>query len=239
LPLFAWRFVAETQPHRSASVAFREQLRLPAASHRRFRLVVVVAAPWILGTAALSYGYVPVLLREQTHGLGVAYATLLTVLALGVSAAVQPLTKRLDSADSARGLTVALVALTFSIAGIGLVAATGSPALGVVAAALSGVGIGIAMSTGLLEVQRIAGTRHLAGLTGLSYATAYLGFLLPTTMAALTPPFTTSQLFGALVVLGIGCTAVLVINSRKHLPGAERVVLGAPCAADRAGAQLA
>jgi len=215
------RRVPETSTTGGVRGPLRNQLRVPSVAHRRFHRVVVFAAPWIFGSAALAYGYVPVLLKEETRGLGVAYATLLTVVALGVAAVVQPAAKRLDSVSSARGLTVALAVLTLAVACVGAVVATGSPALGVVAAAVAGAGIGIGLSSGLQEVQRIAGTRDLAGLTGVFYACAYAGFLAPTVMAAITPPFTTLQLFAALVVIGLVCTGVVLVNYRRHLPTGE------------------
>ncbi|MFC8600690.1 MFS transporter [Isoptericola sp. NPDC057191] len=195
-------------------------LGVPAAGHRRFTRVVAVVAPWIFVVAALAYGYAPVLLRDQTQGLGVAYATLVTVVALGVAAVVQPLAKRLDAVDSARGLAVAVALLTAAVACVGLTVTTGGPWWGVGAAVVAGAGMGIGLSSALLEVQRIAGPRHLAGLTGVFYAVAYAGFLTPAVMAAVTPPFTTAQLFAVLVVLGIVSTGVVVARSRTHLPGA-------------------
>ncbi|HWV78286.1 MAG TPA: MFS transporter [Isoptericola sp.] len=195
-------------------------LRVPPAGHRRFTRVVAVVAPWIFVVAALTYGYAPVLLRDRTEGFGVAYATLLTVVALGVAAVVQPAAKRLDAVDSARGLAVAAGALTVAVACVGLVVASGSPWWGVGAAVVGGAGMGIGLSSGLLEVQRIAGPRHLAGLTGVFYAVAYAGFLTPAIMAAITPPFTTAQLFVVLVALGAVSTGVVVAHYRKHLPEA-------------------
>lgn len=194
------------------------QWRIPAVAHRRFQRVVLVAAPWIFGLAAISYGYAPVLLQAQTGRWGVAYATLLTVVALGVAAVVQPAAKRLDSRDSARGLTVAVAVLTLALGVVALAVSAQSLVLGVVAAVVSGAGIGIALSSGLLEVQRIAGPQDLAGLTGVFYAAAYAGFLLPTLMAAITPPFSTIQLLLALMALGVLSTLVVLWNYRKHLP---------------------
>lgn len=210
--------VHETRAMPEHPAPWRQAFRIPAGRHRRFWRVVAVAAPWIFGLAALSYGYLPVLLGGQVEGHGVAYATLLTVVALGISAVVQPVAKRLDAHDSARGIFTALAALTLAVVAVGITTLLESPVIGVVAAAVSGVGMGIALSSGLLEVQRIAGPEHLAGLTGLFYAVAYLGFLLPTAMAAITPPFSTMQLLGALVVLALICLATVAANSRKHLP---------------------
>ena len=40
-------------------------------------------------------------------------------------------------------------------------------------------------------------------------------------MAAITPPFTTLQLFAALVVLSLASMAILLTNSRRNLPGSD------------------
>ncbi|MGV9391664.1 MFS transporter [Streptomyces olivaceus] len=196
------------------------QLRVPAAGHRRFTRVVVVVAPWIFASAALGYGYLPVLLAPTTSGLGIAYATLLTAVALGASALVQPWAKRLDSRDSARGLLAGLAVIT---AGIALVAAADqaqSWALGILAAAVSGSGMGVGMVSGVLEVQRIAGPADLAGLTGVFYAIAYSGFLLPTLLAALAghggPPV--PLLLVAITALAAACGWVVLRSYRRHLP---------------------
>ncbi|MGF0114968.1 MFS transporter [Promicromonospora sp. Marseille-Q5078] len=212
------RRVQETSTTGGVDGPWWAQLRVPTAAHRRFRRVVLVVAPWIFAVAALTYGYAPVLLREQAGDLGVAYATLLTVVALGVAAVVQPAAKRLDAVDSARGLTVAAAVLTVAVACVGLVVTSGSLWWGVGAAVVGGAGMGVGLSSGLLEVQRIAGRRDLAGLTGVFYAVAYAGFLAPAVMAAITPPFTTAQLFTVLVALGVVSTVVVLAHYRKHLP---------------------
>ena len=43
-------------------------------------------------------------------------------------------------------------------------------------------------------------------------------------MAAITPPFTTIQLFAGLTVLAIGSSAVVAAHSCKHLPNADAIV---------------
>ncbi|GIT81616.1 MFS transporter [Leifsonia sp. LS1] len=194
------------------------QLRIPAAGHKRFRRVVLVAAPWIFAAAALAYGYLPVLLGDRTGEWGLGYATVLTVVALGVASLVQPIAKRLHSVSSARGLVAALITI-----GAGLVILTGavvtrSLLLGLLAAVVLGAGMGIALVSGLLEVQSIATPRDLAGLTGMFYAVAYAGFLVPTIMAALTPPLSTIGLFLALIALAALSSLALLASYSKHLP---------------------
>lgn len=194
------------------------QLRVPAASHRRFRRVVLVAAPWIFAAAAIAYGYLPVLLSDRTGEWGLGYATLLCVVALGAASLVQPLAKKVDTVASARGLVVCLVVMVVGFAVLTLSVSTGSLVVGLVSAAVLGCGMGIGLVSGLLEVQRIASPRDLAGLTGVFYAVAYAGFLAPTLLAAITPPFTTVLLLMAVAVLAVVSVVVVLVSSRRHLP---------------------
>ncbi|XVU28688.1 MFS transporter [Actinoplanes sp. CA-054009] len=95
---FAWLVLRTPETVTPGAARFR----IP--SPPRFTRVVAVAAPWVFAAAALGYGYLPVLLSATTGGLGIAYATLLTAVALGASALVQPWAKRLDTPFGARGL---------------------------------------------------------------------------------------------------------------------------------------
>jgi MFS family permease len=196
----------------------RAQLRVPAAGHRRFTGVVAVAAPWLFASAALAYGYLPVLLSHTTGHWGLAYATALTAVTLGVAALVQPWAKRIDSPTSARGLVVCLGFTATGLLVMVLAQQVQSLLLGLATAVVLGCGIGVGLVSGLLEVQRIAGPRDLAGLTGVFYALAYVGFLTPTLLAAVTPPFTTSALLLALAGLTVLCGAVVLRSSGRHLP---------------------
>ncbi|SDK83847.1 Predicted arabinose efflux permease, MFS family [Glycomyces sambucus] len=198
----------------------RARLRVPAAGHRRFTRVVLVGGPWVFAASAIGYGYLPVLLKGATEGWGIAYATLLTSVALAASAAVQPLAKRIDRRDSARGVLTGLVTI---VAGVALVAAAAhwqSWPLGAAAAVLVGAGMGIGMVSGLLEVQRIAGPADLAGLTGVFYAVSYLGFASPALLAAVaaaTGAPATALLLGV-VGAGAVCALAVVRSYRRHLP---------------------
>ncbi|MDN4616014.1 MFS transporter [Leifsonia sp. F6_8S_P_1B] len=194
------------------------QLRVPAAGHRRFTRVVLIAAPWIFAAAALAYGYLPVLLGDRTGSWGLGYATLLTVIALGMASLVQPIAKRLHTVSSARGLVSALAIMAVGLAVLTGAVAARSLLLGLAAAVVLGAGMGVALVSGLLEVQRIASPRDLAGLTGVFYAVAYAGFLLPTLMAALTPPLPTLVLLAAVVVLAVLSALALLPASTRHLP---------------------
>ncbi|MGI5175710.1 MFS transporter [Dactylosporangium sp. CA-152071] len=210
----------ETVTTGGVSGPLRGRLRVPAAGHRRFTRVVVVAAPWTFAAAGLGYGYLPVLLAGVTGGLGIAYATLLTAVALAASALVQPWAKRLDALDSARGLLTGVAVIVAATVLVAVAVHWHSWPLGIVAATVSGAGMGVAMVSGVLEVQRIAGPAGLAGLTGVFYAVAYGGFLAPTVLsfvAGRTGVAVPALLLG-LAGVGVVCGLLLMRSYRRHLP---------------------
>ncbi|PRY56860.1 MFS transporter [Glycomyces artemisiae] len=220
---FAWLVLRAPETATTGGVPgpLRAQLRVPAAGHRRFTRVVLVAGPWVFAASAIGYGYLPVLLADATRGWGIAYATLLTVVALAASAAVQPLAKRLDRRDSARGVLAGVAMITAGVAAVAAAAHWQSWPLGVAAAVVAGAGMGTGMVSGLLEVQRIAGPADLAGLTGVFYAVSYLGFASPALLAAVaagTGAPAPSLLLGV-VGVGVVCAAAILRSYRRYLPG--------------------
>jgi MFS family permease len=217
---FLWliRRVPETSLTGGVRGPLREQFRIPAASHKRFVRVVVIMAPWLFVAASIGYGYLPVLLSTPTEGFGVAYATLLCVIMLGTSALIQPVARRLDSESSARSLLIGFAIIVVGLLGAAWVDHTQSIALGIAVAFVLGAGFGIGLLSSLLEVQRIATPKDLAGLTGLFYAIAYVGFLAPAILAALTPPLSTELLLVVLAILAVGGCCVVLFSNRKHLP---------------------
>ncbi|GAB7039594.1 MULTISPECIES: MFS transporter [Catenuloplanes] len=200
---------------------------VPAVRDRRFRRVVAVAAPWLFVAPSVTYGYLPVLLEETTGDVGIAYATLLTVLALGVSALVQPLVKRRTRFDSTLGLITAIGLITVGVALAATADHLQSWVAGLVTAAVMGCGIGVGMVSAIMEVQRIAGPRDLAELTGVFYALAYTGFLTPTLLAASAGALgTTVPLLG---VTGLGVLSVLLlVTAYRTLRPSDPAVAATP-----------
>jgi MFS family permease len=208
------------ETHRSGGVAgpWWRQLRVPSAGHRRFVRVVLVAAPWIFASAAIGYGYLPTRLSGATGAWGLVFATAATVVALGVSSAVQPFAKRVHSATSARGLATAVLVMAVGIAVVGVAVEAQSVWIGLGANVLIGVGMGIALVSSLLEVQRIASSRDLAGLTGVFYAVAYAGFLAPAVIAAVAQVVALPVILAVVVGLALVSWAALLVSSRRHIP---------------------
>lgn len=171
----------ETRPR---SAAFRPG-RVPTAVRRRFTAVVLPAAPWVFGSAAVSFAVVPALVTAATGPLAIAYATLVAVVGLACGALVQPFAARIGAATGGRELPVGLAVVTAGVLLAALVAVTGSPLLGVPAAVLLGTGYGLCLVAGLTEVQRTAPPEHLGRLTAVYYSCTYAGFAIPVVLAAL------------------------------------------------------
>jgi predicted MFS family arabinose efflux permease len=96
-------------------------------------------------------------------------------------------------------------------------AITRAPFVAVIVAMLLGSAYGIAIVSGLLEIQRIAGPDELAGISGVYYSLAYVGFLLPAVLAALSHFFSYPAMLTAVGVLAAGCTLRCASGWSKHI----------------------
>ncbi|WP_424809507.1 MFS transporter [Rhodococcus sp. 27YEA15] len=198
-----------------------DDLKIPSASHRRFLFVVVPLAPWVFGAASVAYAVIPSLMTGHSGSAPIAFSALLCVVALTCGFAIQSLGRKIDSTRSARGALVALVFLVIGMALAAAVAATPGIAVAVVAAAILGCGYGMALVSGLLEIQRIAGPNDLAGLTAVFYAITYIGFAVPAALAVVSESFpaltyTDTLIFGSLAAAV--CLVLVLVKSRSHVP---------------------
>jgi MFS family permease len=219
LPLLVllWRRGVETRFDTSGQ-SLRQRLRVPAVAHRRFRWVILPMAPWIFGSAGVAYAIVPQLVDGKIGRWALLYATALTVSTLGTGVLVQPIARRLDSTSTARAVFISMVLMSTGLAAAALAAALRSPWLGFIVALLLGAAYGIAVVSGLLEIQRIAAPDELAGLSGVYYAISYIGFLLPATLAGLSHWLGYPTMLIGLTVLAVCCTATIGTAWSKHLP---------------------
>ncbi|MFC4908853.1 MFS transporter [Actinomadura gamaensis] len=209
--------VPQLSPGRIEGPLWRD-LRVPAAGHRRFIRVVLPTAPWIFGAAGIAYAITPQLEADRMGDWQLLYATALTVLTLGTGVAVQPIAKRLDSLSTARGAMAALALVALGTLMCALNAGPRSPWAGLAVAIVLGAGYSIGLVNGLLEIQRIATGRDLAGLTGVFYALTYTGFLLPALLALLSDALSYTTLLLLVTVVVLACLSVVTTNSRRHLP---------------------
>lgn len=192
-------------------------LRVPAAGHRRFVRVVVPMAPWIFGSAAIAYAIVPALVADRLGQWALLYTAGLTVLTLGCGVAVQPIARRLDDHSSARAVVVSMVLMALGVFAAVVTAVTRSVGFAVLVAMLLGCAYGIAIVSGLLEIQRIAEPDELAGISGVYYSLAYAGFLLPAILAALARYFSYPAMLTVVGLLAATCTALCASGWSKHL----------------------
>lgn len=218
LPVLAVLFRAPETRTATRANRLLQDLKVPAAGHRRFLRVVLPMAPWIFGAAGIAYAVMPQLEAEKVGDAGLAYATLLTVLTLGAGAAVQPLAKRLATRSTTRPIITGMSLMTAGMALCATDAAIRSPWLALAGATLLGAAYGFVLVSGLLEIQRIATPDDLAGLTGVYYALAYTGFLAPTILATLAAPYV--AMLAAVALLALGCL-ILIAASVRTVPASE------------------
>ncbi len=212
--------VRETVRNADRTTPLRDDLRIPTAGHARFVTVVLPVAPWVFGAASVAYAVLPGLMADHAGAFPVAFSALLGVVALSSGFAIQALGRRIDTPSSARAVLVALAVVVVGMVLVAVAAEVLVVPMALLAAAVLGGGYGMAMVSGLQEVQRIAGPKDLAGLTAVFYSVTYLGFAVPALLALLVEEtaLTYPELFGAGVVLAAASFAVVAWNSRRHLP---------------------
>jgi hypothetical protein len=194
--------------------ALARDLRIPRPARARFLRVVLPSAPWAFGALAIAYVVTPALVGSQVGDDRVAFATLLTVVALGTGALVQPLVARIAELTGGRQLVLGLGLTFLGVALCAVDAAVLSPALAVVIAIVMGLGYGISIVSGLIEVQRMAGPDDLAGLTGIYCSLTYVGFLLPVVLATLAGVASYEALLIVVAAICLACALTAGWNLR-------------------------
>ena len=220
--LVTLRWAVETRDAKHDSGApLLHRLRVPVAAHRRFLRVVVPMAPWIFGSAAIAYAIVPALVSDRLGHWALLYTSALTTLTLLCGVLVQPIARRLDDHSSARAIVVSMILMAAGVFAAVATAVTHSPIIAVFVAMLLGSAYGIAIVSGLLEIQRIAEPDELAGISGVYYSVAYIGFLLPAVLAMLAHFFSYPVMLTVVGVLAAACTLACASGWSKHLEPAS------------------
>lgn len=210
------RRTPETVSGRRNPRSLRDDLRIPAAGHRRFRTVALPAALWLFTSAAAAYAVLPALMAPRVGAAPIAFSAMICVITLGCGFAVQSVARRIDRPGTARAAAVALIAVTIGMA----LAATASGLLTlwatVAAAVVLGAGYGIGLVAGLQEIERIARPDDLAGLTAVFYSASYLGFGTPALLSFLHDTFGLGYpaMFGAGALAAAGCLGPVLRDYR-------------------------
>nr|WP_232852054.1 MFS transporter [Nocardia acididurans] len=217
----AWVLRApETAVPQETSQRLLDDLKVPAAGHRRFLMVALPIAIWLFTSAATAYAIMPTLMMPQVQGAPIAFSALITVITLGCGFGMQTVARRIDRPGTVR---IAALGVALVIAGMAL-AATASAALTlwltIATAVVLGAGFGIGLVAGLLEIERIARPDDLAGLTAVFYAVAYLGFGVPAVMAVLHDGLglTYPIMFAALAIAATASLTAILRVSRVASP---------------------
>jgi MFS family permease len=208
----------ESLPHSlRARGALREDLRVPSAGHPTFVRLVLPAAPWVFAAAGVAYAILPATVEEHLGDAATNYATGLTVLTLGIGALAQGAVGLIDRLTRGRALVVGMAGMCAGMVLAALAADLREPALVVGVAALLGASYGVCVVAGLVIAQSLATPRDLAGITGVYYSLAYLGFLLPTLLAALTPVLPYSGGLAIVAAICLLCLTAVAWGLRRPL----------------------
>ncbi|MEU2039975.1 MFS transporter [Nocardia niwae] len=210
------RRAPETVPRRPISGRLRDDLRIPAAGHRRFRTIALPAALWLFTSAAAAYAVLPALVAPRVGTAPIAFSAMVCLVTLGCGFAVQSVARRIDRPGTARAAAAALIAVTIGMALAALASGLLTLWATVAAAAVLGAGYGIGLVAGLQEIERIARPDDLAGLTAVFYSASYLGFGTPALLSFLHDTYGLGYpaMFGAGALAAAGCLALVLRDYR-------------------------
>jgi MFS family permease len=214
-----WRAPETVHIAKDSGPGLFSRLKVPAASHPRFLAVVLPVAPWVFAAVTVALAVLPSIVNSRIHGLGVAFAGLVALVNLGTGILVQPIARRLDKVDDARGASLGLVIVVLGMLLAALAAQLVSPLLVLVTAVVLGAGYGFCLVAGLLEVQRLAGPDDLAGLNAMFYVLTYVGYCVPVVLAELDHFVSYPVLMLCLAGLAAVCLMVVTTASSRISTG--------------------
>ncbi|MEV0332311.1 MFS transporter [Nocardia sp. NPDC050717] len=213
------RRVPETVTRQPHPGRFRDDLKIPAAGHRRFLRVAVPIALWLFTANATAYAVLPTLMLPRVQQAPIAFSALVTMVALGCGFLIQSVARRIDRPGTARAGVIALVLLTLGMVLAAWTAATLSVWVTLLAAVVLGSGYGIGLVAGLQQIERIAGPGDLAGLNAVFYSVSYLGFGVPAVLSALHGGlgFGYPAMYLVTALIAAACLALVAANYRERL----------------------
>ena len=157
---------------------------VPSLRHPRFLRVVAPMAPWVFAAPAVAFALLPSVVGAAHATDGIALTAAVAMLAAMAGVLIQPLARRLDAhASGNRAATVGLGVMVVGMACAAFTAHEHRTWLLVPSALVLGVGYGLCLVAGLVEVQRLAHPDALAGLTAIYYVLTYIGFAVPFVLA--------------------------------------------------------
>ncbi|MCZ7434132.1 hypothetical protein [Streptomyces sp. WMMC1477] len=151
-------------------------------------------------------------------------------------AVVQPWAARLDHACGGRATLVAMATVIAGLLVGALAVRRGSAGLVVTAAVVLGAGYGLALASGLREMERLAPQSFRPSAAALHQITASGGFLTPLLLAITADAVSYPTQLESMATIGVLCLMVTAAYSRRHPshPGTPPAGCSrAPAAGDR------
>jgi Major Facilitator Superfamily len=214
--------VPETIRARMGASALAGAVRLPEASARRFRRLVVPLAPWVFAAPAIAFALLPSIVGTGDSADRVALTATITCLTALAGVLIQPLARRLEAGvHSHAGAVIGLLVLAAGLVLAALTAGVPESWLLFPCAIVLGSAYGLCLVAGLLEVQRLAPPQALARLTATFYVFTYLGFAVPYLLAVAAHSVSYSVLLLITGSLAL-CTAGVVARGGREQVGRER-----------------
>ncbi|MEU3011794.1 MFS transporter [Nocardia asteroides] len=207
----------ETVPRDRVPGRLRDDLKIPAAGHRRFLRVAVPIALWLFTANATAYAVLPTLMLPRVQQAPIAFSALVTMVTLGCGFTIQSVARKIDRPGTARAGVVALVLLTIGMVLAAWTAATLSIWVTLLTAVVLGSGYGIGLVAGLQQIERIAGPGDLAGLNAVFYSVSYLGFGVPALLSSLHGGFGFGYpaMYVVVALVAAACLALVAANYRE------------------------
>lgn len=195
------------------SVVVTQQRKLlpRTALSARFIWAVAAWAPWVFGTATISFATLTSLVASHTPA-PIAYTGFIGALTMLTGVAVQPFAARLGNGyvpPAIAGLSAATAGL---LLGAG-VSTSHSPWLLLPTAMLLGASYGTMMVSGLREVEQIAPPEELGALIAIFYSLTYVGFFAPLVMSIIGPAFG----YATCLIAGAAITALSIVPVTRVL----------------------
>ncbi|KAF0846079.1 MFS transporter [Nocardia caishijiensis] len=216
----AWLVKApETVRRPTRPARLLDDLKIPAAGHRRFLRVAVPVALWLFTANATAYAVLPTLMLGQVGEAPIAFSALVTMVTLGCGFTIQSAARRIDRPGTARAAVLALVLLTAGMVLAAWTASTLTIGATLLTAVVLGSGYGIGLVAGLQQIERIAGPGDLAGLNAVFYSVSYLGFGVPAILSALHGHFGFGYpaMYLVTAVIAAACLALVAANYRERV----------------------
>ncbi|NKX90471.1 MFS transporter [Nocardia coubleae] len=209
----------ETVRRQTHPARLLDDLKIPAAGHRRFLRVAVPVALWLFTANATAYAVLPTLMLGQVAQAPIAFSALVTMVTLGCGFTIQSVARRIDRPGTARAAVLALVLLTAGMLFAAWTASTLTIGATLLTAVVLGSGYGIGLVAGLQQIERIAGPGDLAGLNAVFYSVSYLGFGVPAILSALHGSFGFGYpaMYLVTAVIAAACLALVAANYRERV----------------------